>query len=73
MSVFSRIDLFISDCASAGLSTARIIDDVVREFEVSHEFAECVVASFFKEEYQCDTHDYAMNDYESKFEIEYDF
>lgn len=63
MSVFSEIDIDISQGMVSGDTSSKIVETLVREHNISQKFAQELV----------DNHifDY-QNDYESKFEIEYD-
>jgi hypothetical protein len=63
MSVFSEIDIDISQAIVSGDTSSKIVETLVREYNLSQKFAQELI----------DNHifDY-QNDYESKFEIEYD-
>jgi hypothetical protein len=63
MSVFSEIDIDISQAIVSGDTSSKIVETLVREHNLSQKFAQELI----------DNHifDY-QNDYESKFEIEYD-
>jgi hypothetical protein len=63
MSVFSEIDIDISQAIISGDTSSKIVETLVREHNLSQKFAQELI----------DNHifDY-QNDYESKFEIEYD-
>ena len=63
MSVFPEIDIDISQAIVSGDTSSKIVETLVREHNLSQKFAQELI----------DNHifDY-QNDYESKFEIEYD-
>jgi hypothetical protein len=63
MSVLSEIDIDISQAIVSGDTSSKIVETLVREHNLSQKFAQELI----------DNHifDY-QNDYESKFEIEYD-
>lgn len=63
MSVFSEIDMIISDSIVSGDSSSKIVDTLIRDYNVDMSFAQKMVENYF---------DDMQNDYESKFEIEYD-
>lgn len=63
MSVFSEIDIDISQGIVSGDTSSKIVETLVREHNLSQKFAQELIDNHIFE-YQ--------NDYESKFEIEYD-
>ena len=63
MSVFSEINMVISDSIVSGDSSSKIVDTLIRDYNIDMSFAQKIVESYF---------DDMQNYYESKFEFEYD-
>lgn len=70
-SAFSEIDVIITDGIASGFGATEIVNMITREYEMDREYAMSIVETYLKD-YNSQEYDY-QNDYESNFEIDYDF
>lgn len=70
-SAFSDIDVIITDGIASGIGATEIVNMITREYEMDRAYVMSIVETYLKD-YNSQEYDY-QNDYESNFEIDYDF
>jgi hypothetical protein len=73
MGSFSDIDVLISDVYASGFTDSRIVDLIVQEYQINREYAQSIVETYLHDINSKEVYPDFQNDFESNFEIEYDF
>ena len=60
MSIFSQIDIVISDSVASGDTSSKIVETLIRDYRIDQKYAQEMIDQYMLD-YQ--------NDFESKFEI----
>ena len=73
MGTFAEMDILISDAYASGFTDSRIVDLIVQEYQINREFAQSIVETYLQDINSKEIYPDFQNDFESNFEIEYDF